>query len=285
MTQMANTEQAEHWSGESGDTWVRREDMFDALMMPVLDLLFAEAPLAKGDRVLDIGCGTGISLLRAADVVGAQGQVTGVDVSTPMLSRAETRVQAAALDNVSCVLADAQVHDFGAVRFDRVISRFGVMFFEDPIAAFANIRNAMTPGATITFVTWSGMAHNPWFRVPAEVARRVVGDPPSTDPRAPGPMAFSEQGYVSDILTRAGFSDVSARAQDLLLTPRGDRSDVAEFAGREGPAGRIVKTMGGSEADVIQIETQLRKVFANYETPDGLRVPALINVFSGVSAG
>ncbi|WP_338549290.1 class I SAM-dependent methyltransferase [Roseovarius phycicola] len=284
MSKIANTDQAEYWSGPSGEKWVQKQDMFDALMTPVLEVLLARAGIKAGQKVLDIGCGTGASLLQLAGFVGPSGHVTGVDVSTPMLAMARARVETAELDNVTCIEADAQVYDFGSMAVDQIVSRFGVMFFEDPYAAFANIAKALAPGGKMTFITWAGLPENPWFRLPIEFAKARVGSPPPPDPRAPGPMAFSEQDYVTDILIQAGFRDVTAETVHPSLSPLGTLSDVADFAGREGPASRIVNDMGGSDDDVLAIVSDLENAMRDFDTSDGVRVPAKLNLFSGSAA-
>lgn len=275
---IANAEQAQHWSGASGEIWVAKQPIFDALMAPVLDLLMTHVALDRSARVVDIGCGTGASLLVAAQAVGPGGQITGLDVSQPMLDMARQRVVEAGVEHVRCILGDAQVYPFPPGEADHVLSRFGVMFFEDPVAAFANIAKALAKEGRLTFVCWAGMAANPWFRDPMEIAKSVVGAPPPSDPRAPGPMAFSETDYVVGILRRAGLGSIGIETIDLSLTPPGDLSEVVDFAASEGPAGRILREMGGTEKDVAAIKAQLNHRMAGYETPAGLRVPALVHL-------
>lgn len=284
MSESPNAEQLEFWSGKAGSAWVARQTQFDGMMTQVLDLLMSVARPAPGERVLDIGCGTGASLLRVGAAVGQEGHVTGVDISEPMLSLARKRVAEAGLDHVDCELADAQTHVFDG-SFDAVLSRFGVMFFSDPVAAFANIRSAMRPGVRLSFVTWAGMADNPWFRIPSEMAQARLGPVPKPDPRAPGPMAFSQQDYVLDILARAGWREAKAEVTTLELTPPGSLDEVADFAGREGPSSRIVAHHEGTEADVEAIVVAVKEHLAEYVTPEGVRIPARLNIFSATSAG
>ena len=280
MTSIANTEQAEHWSGASGETWVAKQPLFDALMAPVLDLLMSHVALQLGARVIDIGCGTGASLLAAAHAVGPDGHVTGLDVSEPMLEHARARMTETSTTWVTCSLGDAQVHAFPPSSADHVISRFGVMFFEDPVAAFTNIATSLSDGGTLSFVCWAGLRDNPWFRDPMDAAKAIVGAPPAKDPRAPGPMAFSEPGYVNDILDAAGLQDIKIETHGLNLTPPGTLKEVVDFAASEGPAGRIVREMGGTPADVDAIKSRLTEQMAAYETPAGLQVPARIHMVS-----
>lgn len=286
MSGIVNTDQAEHWSGKAGEVWVREQAMFDGLMAPVLDLLLARAGLAHGDHVVDIGCGTGAGMIAEAGIVGESGHVTGLDVSMPMLELARQRLDAEGLANVTCLLADAQVHDFADMTAHHLVSRFGVMFFADPVAAFANMRTALKPGGRMTFVCWAGMAGNPWFRIPSEAAKTVVGAPPPQDPRAPGPMAFSEAGYVEGILESAGFDGIGLTTEEVILTPIGDLEQNATFASREGPAGRIVKDMGGGHAEYAAVAAKLRDALEKFETPDGaLRIPGRVHVVSATAGG
>lgn len=283
MTDRPNADQAEFWSGRAGNAWVARQAQFDGMMTPILDLLLDTAKPATGERVLDLGCGTGASLLRVAAAIGPQGHVTGVDISQPMLGLARHRVTEAGLDNVDILNADAQVHALDQ-GFDLALSRFGVMFFADPVAAFANIRAAMRPGGRLAFVTWAGMAANPWFKIPSEVAQAHLGPVPRPDPRAPGPMAFSESDYVLDILSRAGWGAAESRVVALDLTPPGTLADVADFMGREGPASRIVAHHEGTEADIDTIVAGIAARIHDHATAEGVRIPARLNLFSAVAA-
>ncbi len=284
MSDHPNADQVAFWSGRAGAAWVARQAQFDGMMTPILEMLLETARPATGERVLDLGCGTGASLLRVADAVGPRGHVTGVDISVPMLGLARHRVAEAGLGHVEPLNADAQIHPFDQ-GFDLALSRFGVMFFADPVAAFANIRAAMRPRGRLAFVTWAGMADNPWFRIPSEVAQARLGPVPRPDPRAPGPMAFAEPDYVCDILARAGWHAAEFRAEALELTPPGTLPEVADFMGREGPASRIVTHHDGSEADVTAIISGIADRIADHATPEGVRIPARLNLFTAVATG
>ncbi|MFD1156470.1 class I SAM-dependent methyltransferase [Roseovarius aestuarii] len=271
-----NTDQSEYW--RSAQQWVDCQDQLDVLMQPVLDRLLAETNLQPRERVLDIGCGTGASSMAAAGIVGTGGHVTGADISQIMLDRARDRAAQAGMGNIDFIAGDAQTHPFDDAAFDRVISRFGVMFFDDSVAAFRNIARTLKPGGTMVFLAWSGLAGNPWFSIPAKAAIDVVGAPAPSDPRAPGPMAFQERAYVEDILTAAGWQEVATTETKLDLTPAGTVSDIAAFATRLGPASRIIKDMGGSDAAAAQIEAAVATAMAPYETSSGVRVPATLNL-------
>ena len=276
MSDVSNLGETEYW--RSAQQWVDHQDVLDALLQPVLDRLLSQAAIEPGHCVLDIGCGTGASTMAAAERVSRNGHVLGVDVSAIMLELAQSRVAATALENVAFLEGDAQICDLGHHKFDVVMSRFGVMFFGDPVAAFANIARAAKPGAQLVFLAWSGLAENPWFDLPRQAAIEVLGAPPPADPRAPGPMAFADEGYVAAILSDAGWQDIVIDRTQLDLTPKGTVSDVASFATHLGPASRIIKDLQGTDTDAREIEGMVAKSLAPYDTASGVRVPAVLNL-------
>jgi SAM-dependent methyltransferase len=162
----------------------------------------------SGEFVLDVGCGCGDSTLALSGRVGLGGHVVGIDVSSPMLARARERAEAAGLKNARFELADAQTHDFAA-GVDLVFSRFGVMFFSDPRAAFSNLARALAPGGRLAFVCWQSIERNPWMGLPLEVVERHLGAAEHPNPGEPGPFAFADSVEVEAILIDAGFVDVA----------------------------------------------------------------------------
>lgn len=276
MPENPNTDQSEYW--RSARQWVECQDLLDALMQPVLDRLLQVAAPGPGDRVLDIGCGTGASTIAAARAVGPSGHVTGADISGIMLDLARDRTAQAGLTQVDYVEGDAQVHVFDTAKFDKVMSRFGVMFFDDPVAAFRNIARAVTPGGRLTFLAWAGLAGNPWFAIPAQAAIDVLGKPAPTDPRAPGPMAFQERDYVAGILRDAGWQEVQVTEIEVALTPKGSVPDIAGFATHLGPASRIISELEGSEAAAKQIAAAVARGMDRFDTGGEIRVPATLNL-------
>ncbi|GFE48280.1 methyltransferase [Roseobacter cerasinus] len=272
-----NSEQASFWTAQAGQKWVEQQALLDALMQPVLDGVFARAPLAAGHSVLDIGCGTGASTLQAADLVGNNGSVLGADISPTMLALAETR--AAGRSAISFAEADAAQYAFDTQRFDHMISRFGVMFFADPAAAFANILKGLKPGAHVTFACWGPFVNNPWFSMAVQAAKDVLGAPPSVDPDEPGPFAFRDIDRVQGILKTAGFDRFEADAAQIALTPPGTRAQVAAMATSIGPVARTVDYFQGSASDSAAITARVDEALRDFETPKGVRVPAQINFF------
>lgn len=285
MTGAPNRDQAEFWSSEPGAKWVENAVILDAMFAPVLRRLLDAARLPRGARVLDIGCGTGASSLEAARAVGPEGHVTGADISPLMLARARERAAQAGLSNTAFISADAQTHPFAPATFDAMISRFGMMFFADPVAGFASIARALKPGAAMTFIAWGPLAANPWFAVPRAAAVERLGPPAPADPRAPGPMAFAEPEYVVDLLTQAGLAEAAAEEVTVMLTPAGTLAEVAAFATEVGPASRILREKEGTAEDARAIGAEVRRRLEPFVTGDGLHVPAALNLFTAKAAG
>jgi SAM-dependent methyltransferase len=212
MTQQ-NTDQIADWNGRSGERWVANQARLDAMAAVFGQAAIEAAAPAIGEHVLDVGCGAGASSLALADLVGAGGQVLGVDISEPLIDRARAlaRQQKQALFKV----ADASSAELPEGAFDILFSRFGVMFFDDPTAAFAHMRRALRPGGRVAFVCWRGAAENDWVRLPMEAIKDIIqpaapnAPPTSPGPEAPGPFSFGDRARVVRILTAAGFTDIA----------------------------------------------------------------------------
>ncbi len=274
---MSNMDQEEFWTNAAGPKWVTLQDEMDALMHPVLDLLLARASLQKGARVLDIGCGTGASVIAAADMVGESGHVIGLDISDTMLSLAQDRL--AGRKNTDLLKADAQVHAFDT-QFDAIISRFGVMFFDDSVAACANLYNALAPEGRMTFATWGPAPENPWFMEPAAAAKSVLGPMPKTDRSLPGPFAFEDSARVLDILHRAGVQDATVETVNVFLTPRGSIKAASELCTQIGPADGALRHHEANDEQRIQVMCEIEKRFAVFDGPEGFDIPAVIHIYS-----
>ena len=200
-----------------GHSWVSQEAVISDVFTSVTNVSLDAAAAKPGEHVIDIGCGTGDTLLAFAKVVGPSGSVLGVDVSVPMLGFAKHRTAEAGLGNVTCALADATSYAFEPRWADLVYSRFGVMFFDDPIKAFTNIRSAMKAGGRLVFVCFRSMPESPWFRVPIEAARPHVPPQPPVDPMAPGMFSLAREERLRGILTEAGFREIALKATDVPI--------------------------------------------------------------------
>jgi ubiquinone/menaquinone biosynthesis C-methylase UbiE len=224
VAESANAEQYAAWNGENGLLWVASADQRDQVLAPVADALLAAATPLPGMRVLDLGCGCGVTSLRVAGDVGDAGSVTGVDISEPMLGVARDRAAAARTTNVSFVQADAQTYPFEAASFDLVISRFGTMFFSDLVAAFTNIAPALDGDGRLCVATWQPFTANEWLHAPIEVLLRHTEPLPPVE--GPSMFAQSDPDAVTSTLRAAGFASIMIDFVDLDL-PLGDTVDDA----------------------------------------------------------
>ena len=279
----ANVEEAQRWDNETGHVWVKNQERIDAFLAPFAARALEAAKAAPGMRVLDVGCGAGTTTLALARSVGASGRVVGLDVSGPMLALARERARAAGAAQIELIQGDAQQHDFGAERFDLLFSRFGVMFFADPLAAFRNLARALVPGARLTFVCWQAPASNPWVALPLAAIAPVVAPLPPLPPDAPGPFAFAERARVKGLLEGAGFDDVSAQSLEIEVELGSDLAAAVEFALEIGPASRAVNLAGGSARS--DATPRLRELLARHLGPRGVTLGSAAWLFSAVRSG
>jgi SAM-dependent methyltransferase len=226
---MTNAQQAEHWNGPGGEHWVAEGDRYRRMLQPYSDHVLDAFGPQPGERILDVGCGNGDLTLAVAERVGADGHVLGVDLSRPMLANARRRARDRRIDNVEFVHGDAQVFPFEVDAFDGVVSRFGVMFFDDPTAAFANIARALHGAGRLAFVCWRDLLLNEYVMVPAAAALEHVPVPDFGVPGAPGPHAFADADKLRTVLSDAGFTDVGITESDEQLYLGSSVADVIEF--------------------------------------------------------
>ena len=279
VTDEANSGQREFWNSSFGEKWITFEDDLETLHAPMTEPLLARAAIGPGMRVLDVGCGSGSVVRRAAELAGTGGEVTGVDISEVLLSTARATAGEEGKARVAYVLADAQTHAFAPASFDRFISRMGVMFFADPVAALTNLLRAARPGASLTAVVWRRGEVNPWFGIPTEIAIRHLG-PIEVDPNAPGPLAFANADRTLALLATAGWEEASADPLSILLETRGTAAEAAASVGSLGPAARIMAAKGATAAQTAAIVADIATGFSQFETFHGLRVPVTMTLLS-----
>src|SRR5262245_10091966 len=194
MGHQQNADQIAYWNGPSGRRWADRQEAQDIVLRPVLDAVMDRAGLKAGERVLDVGCGSGATTIAFAQKVGPSGHVLGIDVSEPMLARA--RQSAPAELPVDFVLADATIYPFDPASTDLLASRFGVMFFAEPSVSFANMRKALRPSGRLAFACWREPRANPWMMAPLQAVYKHVPKLPEQRPDDPGPFAFASEAHV-----------------------------------------------------------------------------------------
>ncbi len=240
VAHQANADQIAYWNGPNGQRWTDRQASQDVLLAPVSQILIDRIAPKTGDRIVDIGCGCGATSIALAERVAPDGFVLGVDISAPMLERArQLAPKALPLDFVQ---ADATVYPFEPASFDLLVSRFGVMFFAEPVVSFRNLRKALRPQARVVFACWREPKENPWMMAPLQAVYRHVPRLPQVGPEDPGPFAFAGEERVKRILQEAGYADIAMEARNIALDIAIGRGlDAATGAALEiGPSARAL---------------------------------------------
>jgi len=233
-----NQAQVERWNAQAGKLWADAQEVLDARLRAFGEAALDAAKLGEGARVLDVGCGCADTTLSAAARVGTTGHVLGLDISRPMLARGRERTKGVP----SIELREADASTFRTDEpFDAVISRFGIMFFDDPPAAFGNLRRATRSGGILSFACWQPLEQNPWAAVPLSGVLRVLPPPAPTPPREPGPFAFADPSYVREVLTGGGYRDVELTPFSAPVAMGSTLEEVVGFAAELGPASRALE--------------------------------------------
>ena len=265
-----NTTQRTEWNGESGRRWVADADRRDVVLKPVLDALISAARIHPSDNILDIGCGCGATTLAAASQL-TTGRAIGVDLSQTMLSVAQAR--AAGNDRVEFAEADAQVYPFSPAA-DLVISRFGTMFFDDPVAAFANIRRGTSDHGRLCIATWQPLAANEWLVVPGAILLKYADIPPFDQP-GPGMFSLSDPAAVTALLGEAGWSSIRVEPRQIDLRVGSDPADAVDYLAAAGPARRALDAISPDrQAEAL---ADLTQALAGHVS-DGVRLKAGIHL-------
>jgi len=266
---MKNQDQIEYWNGRAGKNWAAQQDYTDQILGRITQAFLPFAAPKKGESVLDIGCGCGTTTFTFAGCVGGDGSVAGIDISAPMLTVAQARAAASQAD-IPFIEADASTYAFQPV-FDLVASRFGVMFFEDPVAAFKNIRKALAPKGRLAFVCWRAMAENGWAATPIAAAMPLLPPQEPPDPTAPGPFSFADPKRIETILSSAGFRDVEIVKFDGHMDMAATVEEAAAAMLTIGPLSRASAEL--DEATRAKIRDVVAKAMKPWLTPDGVRGP------------
>jgi ubiquinone/menaquinone biosynthesis C-methylase UbiE len=280
----SNSDQQKYWNSSAGKKWVKFQDELDRLLERVNDQLLQRSEIKLGERVLDIGCGTGATTMSVASLAGINGLALGVDISKTLLDCAKSRNSNISGGRIEYSLADAQTWRFNAGSFDLLISRFGMMFFANPVLAFKNLSVALREGGRMSFVSWADASDNPWFSIPRDAAIEQLGKPTPSPPTAPGPLAFASVDHVLKIMDEAGLEARSADIEQVDLLYSGGVAEAAHLAGNVGPAMRIMKEFDGSPADIVEIKKKVAVGFQKFAVDGGLRIPATLNFFKAIKA-
>lgn len=234
---MTDTSQHALWNGPSGEVWVEAQALLDGMFAPLAEQLAGAVPAGQPAQVLDVGCGTGAVCLAIAARLGEGGHCSGVDISAPMIARAVERAAAAGLQ-IDFAVGDAQRHCFAPARLDRIVSRFGVMFFDDPVQAFANLRQATRSGGTLHALAWRSAAENPFMTTAERAAAPLLALPPRTAD-GPGQFAFADRQRVRGILADSGWRDIEVTAVDQVCSIRA--ADLHRYVSLLGPVGGMLR--------------------------------------------
>jgi len=270
-----NTEQSAYWNDVGGPKWVRYQEMLDRQLDAIGRLVMESAAVADGESVLDVGCGCGSTSLQLAERVSNRGSVLGIDISKPMLGWARERAMKGHVTNVTFTHADAQTRMFRP-EFDLIYSRFGVMFFEDPSAAFANLHHAMKKKGRVAFACWQAIQRNPWLGVPLMAAMKHITIELPATPDAPGPFAFADPERVKRVLGDGGFRDVRIEGRDVSIA-LGGGSSLDEATKLVMDLGPLARVMADAPTDKrILVEQEVRTAISGFMTPDGVKMPGAI---------
>lgn len=273
-----NSDEGAFWSGPAGAKWIEHEAEQDHFLSGIAAAVVREAGLSRGQRVLDIGCGTGAVSLLAATAVGPEGHVLATDIAPPFVDRVKERAKH--LVQVSADVGDAQTADWPEPPFDAALSRFGVMFFSDPSAAFANIARALRPGGKMVFAAWAALKDNPYWREPRRLVNELIAPQKPGVPNAPGPMGLADADWTVDRLRAAGLDEVGVETREIPLLHEGGAAGAADLSLRIGPAVRPLAEVEASDDQIAAFKAEVTRAFQPYEINGLARIPATIHLYT-----
>lgn len=271
-----NEEAVRAWDGPLFDRFVRFREIVTTGLGAHGEAALELSPPATGERVLDIGCGFGDTTQRIAALVGTDGEVVGVDASRQFIEVARREAEEAGVRNVHFDVADVQVADLGG-PYDLAFSRFGTMFFANPVVAMRNVRSALAPGGRLAMVVWRRREDNDWLFRAQTIVEGIVERPEEYDEPTcgPGPFSLANADTVTDVLLHAGYADIALRRCDLPISIGADVEEAMDLVMALGPAGEILRLAGDRAAHLHDdVRTALREGLGDFESPDGLRAGA-----------
>jgi SAM-dependent methyltransferase len=267
----ANVDQREYWNSDGARHWVDEEAAYDRQLVPFTTRLLDAAAIEPDESLIDVGCGTGSTTCDAARAA-SRGTALGLDISRAMVEGARARATRDGITNVTFEVGDAQTRRFEPASADLVISRFGIMFFDDPVAAFANLRTALRPAGRLAFVCWQDMLRNEWIAVPAAAALQHVAPPEAGPPDAPGPFAFADPQGVHAILAEAGYHDITLDGieDSMLLAGGAPLEETVGFLCATGMARALFSDASPEQVD--RAVDAIKHALEPFETAEGYRL-------------
>jgi SAM-dependent methyltransferase len=271
-----NAREMQYWNSPATRAWAEEYEWIDRLFAGVTHAVLAAAAPQPGERVIDIGCGSGSTVLALAARVGPTGRVLGADISNQSVAQANSRIAAAGLRQAEASVADVSIHAFAPDSFDLAFSRFGVMFFADPTATLANLRRGMTGNGRLAFAVFRTPKENPWATTPIAALGDLVPPQPKPGPDDPGQFSWADPALVHRILETAGFRDVSLTPHDLVmqLAGAGGATEAAEYSMYVGPVVRA--TLNAPDDVRAAVRAALLAFFKTHESASGVALPGAI---------
>lgn len=274
MTDQPNAAMAEFWNGKGGKNWVSREVRLESSLKVFGQQAIDAGGISPGERILDIGFGCGETSIELAQKVGLKGQVHGVDISVAMVQAAEKKAREKAVANVSFECADAQTRTFPIDYYDLVFSRFGVMFFDDPISAFNNLYASLKPGGRLVFICWASRDQNAWVGLPLQVVAQHLSLPPAPASDEPGPFSLSDVTRVNGILSAAGFADISIESFQTSFVLGEDVDEALSFLMQLAPSGSAINNADADQETRARIALDMAELLKSYADDENVSMNA-----------
>lgn len=274
MTDVPNTEMAKFWNGEGGQKWVGREDRLESSLQPFGQCAIDALMISGDEQGLDIGFGCGETTIQLAADVRPGGHVHGLDISSTMVEAAQNRARRSSVNNISFECADAQTSALPADHYDFVFSRFGVMFFDDPVAAFTNIFRSLKPGGRMVFMCWAERDENAWVRLPLAVVENYIAVPALPPPGTPGPFSLSDRARVKGILSEAGFSKVAVEPFHTPFVLGVDVEEAVSYLMELSPTGGAIRLADPDEDVRARVADELATLLESHNSESGITMDA-----------
>ena len=273
-----NNEQFEFWNKGIGQKWVDEDESMNERLSILTEELFLKSKIKKDDKVLDIGCGGGQTSFEASKLVGSNGYVVGADISKILLELAERKYSQ--IKNLDFKYCDVQNYEFKKNEFSKIISRFGVMFFENPFAAFKNIYNSLKYNGFLNFVCWTNVMENEFFTAATNIIIRHLNKDFPEITRSPGPLAFSDEKYINEILSYSGFKNIKVEKVYSLITTNDSAEKDGELLLSIGLGGRLLAEENLSDEKLLSIKDEIINMCIERQKDGKITYNACLNYVS-----